>query len=240
MSLDKMILEMNKRINLAESMTEQMERRIKELEEETNSLGIIEPGNSDPLIVHVTKITEFSTIQEFKPDDSSPSGLRATVELPGGAGNGRREWAIFKFPVKEKPPDIICMPGGAIFLDATIGDKPTVELSLELIQEDFDIDEVTWNDVQGFGLTKYNGSTFELDPDNDETQGGSAIFPGARLLFKNKLPDGNEDKFFTGFVMKEGSFSDNKNTGFTINYAVNFTPDTPNISAAFYIPNKTF
>lgn len=48
--MDRMLADMNKRVQSAEAQNQQMERRIKELEEQTNSLGIIEPGQPDFLI----------------------------------------------------------------------------------------------------------------------------------------------------------------------------------------------
>ncbi len=244
MSLDKTILEMNKRINLAESMTEQMERRIKELEEETNSLGIIEPGDSDPLIVHVTKIKDFSILQEKNPDDAGfdLSITRLFIQKAEGSDDVD-EWAIFKFPTIEKPPDVICLPIGGANFTGSLGNNPTFEIVVQLISDDFDIEEITWNEAQALNRIKYDSTKLKLDINIENTESGFAEHLTAlRLCFENNLPSGNEDNDFTGILVRDGASSGTGlNSSFTVPFVTSRVEEgVANSIVGFYIPKKSF
>ncbi len=243
-AIDRTIVELNKRIQNAEAQNQQMERRIKELESQTNSLGIIEPANEGSLILGITKIEEFSVLNESNPGAPGFGGaVKFSIE-PDPSIN-QDKWPIFKFPIKVRQPDVIVLPKAEWRIESGEGELPIISYEIVLIEDDFEIDEVTWNDVQSFTTVRFNRAGFLLTPPTtiEGDRVGKAEFPfekPTRLGFDNDFIARFIETLFTGFLIrdiKDETVGADKSKLDTSDFELDL--DDPN-QRAFYIPNEIF
>lgn len=230
--IEKIIIELNKRIQDAESQNQQMERRIKELEEQTNPLGIIEPGQEDFLVGGMINLDNIITVSNFKPGFlGGPTGI-------SNENNNAKQWVIAKFPQATDKFQSFVSDGGGIGTKIKAEDPGInifVEAKLYGIQEDFDIIAMDFNKAQALDIKELGVINSLFGGSGDE---GSIVFAGGLsglidIGFSGKPDDGKtffgvlariEDSAHTGLIVTL-NFSGGLGGGFN---SIGFF--TPNLS----------
>lgn len=200
--MERMIVEMNKRIQDAEAQNQQMERRIKELEGQTNSLGIIEPGQPDFLVGGMILISDPVSVSSESPGEQGT--LKTTSRDGSGEGDDDPEvWIVAKLP----QPTLsfqsfiaqITATSKITFPEDVGGGAAAVVGEVHGIQEDFNIDDVTFSVADAFD-SKIIG-TFNIVAD-----GLAAVIENGQLFIQatSSGAGGFIDAGFPGSTPDEG------------------------------------
>lgn len=210
--MERMIIELNKRIQIAEAQNQQMERRVKELEGQTNSLGIIEPGQEDFLVGGMILITNGVTVGNQTPGQVLGPGLFTRREGFGGEGDDAEDWLIAKLP---QPTDKfesfiaqVTARSDITFPEDSGGGSAGIVFEVYGIQEDFNIDDVTFVVAEDFDIKLIGSFSISAAATAEVIEGESieteSDFIGASGFIDTGFPGNTPDseKRYFGILIK--------------------------------------
>lgn len=239
--IDRMIASMNKRIKDAETKNQQMERRIKELEGQTNSLGIIEPGQEDFLVGGMILISDAVSVNSEAPNEQGTNNFTKRQGIEDG--DDIEDWLIAKLPQPTLSfRSFIAQVRGnseVTFPPDNIGAGAAVVCEIYGIQEDFKIDDVTFAVADAFDIKRIGTFNVVSDVLVGVVEGGDLIlrasFNGVGGFIDAGAPGSTPDegKKYFGILFKTFILNIISTGTFTIFGSV---PAGSN-SLGFYSPN---